>query len=330
MAPSNTLGAIGSGGPFAGFREEDFDAYQRKKWRSNTYTLARREAKDRILALTRTIEEELKEELTGLELGASEEAPSVANGRQVKAQWVFFTRSSEARAALTKHLNKTDLMSGANLFDIAVNHQHACLILRLDERGLAVGVELATKASVDLKNSAGKLGSADARAELLGILQSLPNNSQLVWRDERTPTIDVSDAQLELLHSDLLAHSSTLKFESLLPRDEEILRSEALIGTVEELLAPFVPLYRFLAWSQDNNYAEISLEPPKPVGNSKKKKKPDKPRGSTQLAPGARVTILTGLFSGRMGYVAEIERGKAKVMVGPVAVTVDASDLKGL
>ena len=126
-APSNNLGAIGSGGPFAGFRDEDFDAYQRKKWRSNAHTLARREAKDRILALTRAVEAELHDELTDLEMGATEEAPSVANGRQVKAQWVFFTRHSDARSGLKRFLNKTDLMSGANLFDIAVHHQHACL-----------------------------------------------------------------------------------------------------------------------------------------------------------------------------------------------------------
>lgn len=323
MAPSNTLGAIGSGGPFAGFRNADFDAYQRKKWRSNAYTLARREAKDRVLALCRSVADELQEELTDLELGASDEAPSVANGRQVKAQWVFFTRFAEARAGLKRFLNKTDLMSGANLFDIAIHHQHACLIVRLDERGLALGVELASKATVDLENAAKKLGYEDGRKDCLEILANLPNETQLVWRDERTPVIDVSDAQLATLHTDLTARSSTLKFEALLPRDEEILRTDALIGTAEEVLAAFIPLYRFLAWSPENDYAGVKVEIKR-----QKKKQSKQPTETVSIAAGARVTILSGLFSGRAGYVAEIERGKAKVMVGPVSVTVDAKDLK--
>ena len=324
MAPSNRLGAIGSGGPFAGFRDDDFDAFERKKWRSNAYTLARRQAKDRVLALTRAIEEELQEDLVDLELGASEEAPSVANGRQVKAQWVFFTRHAEARTGLKRFLNKTDLMSGAaNVFDIAVHHQHACLVLRLDDRGFAVGVELASKATVDLENASKKLGYQDARADLLPILQSLPNDTQLVWRDRRTPAIDLTDASLSELQADLLAASSTLKIEALVRRDEEILRSDALIGTVEEIVAAFIPLYRFLAWSPENDYAGIKVEIKR-----QKKKQAKQPTETVAIAAGTRVTILSGLFSGRAGYVAEIERGKAKVMVGPVSVTVDAKDLK--
>ncbi|MEO1334211.1 MAG: hypothetical protein AAFV29_01150 [Myxococcota bacterium] len=323
MAPSNNLGAIGSGGPFAGFRDEDFDAYQRKKWRSNAFTLARREAKDRILALTRSVEEGLNEELVELEVGASEEAPSVANSRQVKAQWVFFTRNADARLGLKRFLNKTDLMSGANLFDIAVNHQHACLIFRLDERGLSFGVELASKASVDLENAAKKLGYQDARGEFIEILQSLPGGSQLVWRDQRTEAVDISVEQLENLHTDIPAHSSTLKFEALLSRDEEILRSDALITTAEEMFSPFIPLYRFLAWSPENDYAGIKVEIKR-----QKKKQAKQPTETATISAGSRVTILSGLFSGRAGYVAEIERGKAKVMVGPVSVTVDAKDLK--
>ena len=324
MAPSNTLGAIGSGGSFAGFRVEDFDAYQRKKWRSNSYTLARREAKDRILALTRAVEAELKEDLEDLELGASEEAPSVANGRQVKAQWVFFTRGSDARAGLKRFLNKTDLMSGANLFDIAVQHQHACLILRLDDRGLGVGIELASKASVDIENVSKKLSHEDPRKDLVAILQNLPNNSQLIWRDKAMAVIDIGEEQLAELQPTLLTNSSSLKIEAILPRDEEILLTEALIGTVEEQVAAFIPLYRFLAWSPENDYAAVKVE----VKRQKKKQQSKQPATETPLTSGVRVTILSGLFSGRSGYVSEIERGKAKVMVGPVAVTVDAKDLK--
>ena len=38
---------------------------------------------------------------------------------------------------------------------------------------------------------------------------------------------------------------------------------------------------------------------------------------------------MSGLFAGRSGYLAELDaKGRAKVMVGPVSVSVDAKDLK--
>ena len=280
------------------------------------------EAKDRILALTRAVEEELTEELQELELGASEEAPSVANGRQVKAQWVFFTRHAEARTGLKRFLNKTDLQSGANLFDIAVQHQHACLVLRLDHEGFAVGVEIAPKAAVDLENAAKKLGYQDARKDCIELLQALPNGAELICSKVRAPTLDVTEAELAQVHEDLQGNG--LICEVVIDRDEEVLRSDALIGTVEELVASFVPLYRFLAWSPENDYAAVKVE----IQRQKKKKAKAPPPEAAKLSAGARVTILSGLFSGRAGYVAEIERGKAKVMVGPVAVTIDAKDIK--
>src|SRR5438045_2296174 len=127
MAARRELGAIGSGGAFQGFAPADFNAYEPKKWGANGYTLERRRAKDKLLSLARAVEGELKEELGGLELGASDEAPTVSNGRKVEAQWAFFTRGADDRASLRTLLLRTDLQGGAGLFDIAVQHQHACL-----------------------------------------------------------------------------------------------------------------------------------------------------------------------------------------------------------
>src|SRR5688572_25442823 len=176
---AGNLGAIGSGGEFKGFDPADFDAYEKKKWSSNAYTLQRRTAKDKLLALARSLVEELAEDLQSLELGASEEAPSVANGRKVKAQWVFFTRDAAQRKQLEPHLGKTDLMSGASLFDISVQHQHACLMLRLDHEGFAVGVELATKAKVDRENLGEKLKNEYPKQDLSALCKDLPGEAMI-------------------------------------------------------------------------------------------------------------------------------------------------------
>src|SRR4051812_8718650 len=104
MAATRDMGAIGSGGAFAGFVDGDFNAYEQKKQSSNAFTLERRKAKDKLLALVRAVTEELGDQLKGLELGASDEAPTVANARKVEAQWAFFTRSAEERTSIRKLL----------------------------------------------------------------------------------------------------------------------------------------------------------------------------------------------------------------------------------
>ena len=87
------VSAFSSQKGFAGFDEADFAAYEPKKWSSNAYTLARRTAKDKVLLVANSLESELAEELEGLELFGSDEAPTIANGRKVEAQWAYFIRT---------------------------------------------------------------------------------------------------------------------------------------------------------------------------------------------------------------------------------------------
>lgn len=321
MGGGNNLGAIGSGGAFGGFEAADFDAFAKKKWASNAYTLERRQAKDRLLALVRAVQTELDEELSKLELGATDEAPSVANGRKVQAQWVFFTRSAPERAALKTLLNRTDLASGASLFDIAVHHQHACLQLRLDADGLAIGMEIAGKATVDRDNANKKLDHKWARDKLVQLAKELPNGARIGLGNDAVEAIDLDGDAVDRWAKNLPKSGDRLFAEALLGRDEEVLASDALIGTAVEHVAGFLPFLEFLAWSRDNDHTQVK-------DAIKEQKKVAEERAAT-LEPGARVTILSGLFSGRGGYVAEVGKGKAKVMVGPVSVTVDVKDLKG-
>ncbi len=317
---AGNLGAIGSGGAFSGFEPSDFDAYEKKKWSSNAYTLQRRTAKDKLLALVRAIAEELSDELTRFEVGASEEAPSVANGRKVQAQWVFFTRGAAERKTLEPHLAKTDLMSGASLFDISVQHQHACLMLRIDQAGFAVGVEIATKAKVDRDNVSEKLKTDYAKQDLIGLCKELPGEAVIGFAGDTVTAIDLSDVQIGSWLPAFGAAQQPFLAEVLVPRDEEILGSEGLIGTASEYVSQFLPIFSFLAWSPDNDHTKVEavLE----------QEKVAQKKAAPGLRAGDRVVMMAGLFAGRAGYIAEIDKGKAKVMVGPVSVSVDVKDLK--
>jgi hypothetical protein len=316
-----TAGAVSSGGDFKGFGPADFDAYLPKKWGSNAYTLERRKAKDRLLALARAASQELGDGLLdGLEIGASDEAPSVANGRKVSAQWVYFNRNAGARAALKTLLQKTDLGSGASLFDIAQEHQHLILFLRLDNAGLAIGLQLATKATVDRENAAKKLKEKWARDKVVEICRSLPFDASIGPEGAATDAHTLSETALEAWVAPLEKSEIAFSAQVSIPRTEEGLASEGLIGTVIEQLEAFIPLYRFLAWSRENDVTQV-----KDAIQVEKKKIQER---AVSYEAGDRVTILSGLFAGRGGYVSEIAKGKVKVMIGPVAVTVDAKDLK--
>ncbi len=322
MATPGNLGALGSGGAFSGFLPADFDAYLEKKWGSNAYTLARRQAKDRLLALCRAIESELVEELQGLEMGASDEAPSVSNGRKVKAQWAYFTRGENARKALQPLLNETNLSSGAALFDISVQHQHACIALKLDQDGLAVSVELADKARIDRRNLKAILQKSEGVESLLEMAKSLPGGCAMGFEGELITALDLTAEQAQAWLPDLDGDKIFL-IEALIPREEEVLKSDAFIGTAAEYIDELLPAFHFVAWSPTNDHANLQLTLAK-----EKKVKQKKAVEALDIKPGARVMILSGLFAGRPAYLAEITKGKAKVMVGPAAVTVDLKDIK--
>jgi transcription antitermination factor NusG len=320
-APGSDLGAIGSGGAFSGFMQADFNAYEPKKHASNAYTLERRRAKDKLLALVRAVQKELEEELAGLELGASDEMPTVANGRKVECQWAFFTRGADDRSSIRTLLHRTDLAGGAELFDIAIQHQHACIMLRLDQSGLAISFDLATKARVDRDNAAEKLKQTWAKDKLVELCRALPGDAKIgLKNDLKDPlAITASDVQawIELLEKS----EQPFLAEVFIEKSEEILASPGLIATVAEHVSQFVPIYRFLAWSRDNDQRQVK--------SAVKQEMADRQKKAVTFEAGDRVTILSGLFAGRSGYLAEIDgKGRAKVMVGPVSVTVDAKDLK--
>ncbi len=315
-----SVSAFTSSGRFDGFGEADFDAYVAKKRTSNAYTLERRRAKDRLLALAHAVSAELDEDLDGLELLGSDEAPTVANGRRVDAQWAFFLREAPSRAELKPLLLSTDLTPGANLFDIAVQHQHANIALRLDDAGLRIGFDVAEKAKVDRENIAVKLEIAEERPTFIDRCEALSVEAVVGPPDLQRGALDVDEDCIASWVAAIREGSGFTAFVQL-PRQEPLLASDALMGTATQLVGAFIELYRFLAWHPGNDHARVRAEI--------KKSEDEKVEAvSASFSPGDRVMILSGLFAGRAGYLAEIAKGKAKVMVGPVSVGIDVKDIR--
>lgn len=326
MSTIGSLSAFASIHGFEGFADADFDAYAPKKWRSNAYTLGRREAKNKLLALMGPIEARIKAELGDLELSASDEAPSVANGRSVSRQSVFLVRPAAVRQGLKAILNTTNLGTAAGLFDIAIEQQHLTLFCQITHDSVDVGLLLPPKASVDRKNLAEKLTYEGESDTLLGLFAALPEGARWIEGEAQLPLESLTEVDLDARAKALVEGSQSLAIQLSFPRSDPELQSAAFEAKVESLILGFLPIFRFIAWSQENDFAHVKFT----VQQAKKDRAKQKQAEAAVKAPevGARVTLLSGLFAGREGYLTEIDRNKAKVMIGPVALSVELSDLK--
>lgn len=309
-----------SGVVFDGFKPADFKAYEPHKHGSMKFTLERRTVKDKLLAVARAVEDALGDELVGLELHASDEMPSVKNAKKVDHQLAFFVRDADGQKALRALVNTTNLQAGAALFDIALEHQHASLGVRLEQAGVSVGVEIAARAKVDRDNVVEKLRHAWARERVVELVRALPGpatagvEAASVASDALTP----ADVQAWIAE---LGRAKPLSARTSIGSGDPVLAGPSATEAIVGLVRAYLPLYRFWAWSRDNEHAGIK--------ETIKKTTEERQKKALVFQPGDRVTILAGLFAGRAGYVAEVDaKGKAKVMVGPVSLSLEAKDLK--
>ena len=79
--------------PFSGFTPENFDAFAEEKWASHAYNRERLEVKLSLTSLGKACELGILQTLPDLEMGLTEERPSIFNQHKVKAQSVFFLRN---------------------------------------------------------------------------------------------------------------------------------------------------------------------------------------------------------------------------------------------
>lgn len=320
----NRLDALGDATPFDGFVEADFDAFIPKKHASRVYTMERRATRAKAVAIARTALERIGGDL---ELGASDDAPTMANNRKVHAVWAYLTRPPTQRNAIASKLGRTDLSDRAALFDILVEHQHASLLFSVDVEAFSIELHLSPRAGVDRTNAARKLAYAEDRARLIEQLSAM-EGAFVGLDDDLHSASEVDDAVVEGWAEAIPQSPRPFMLRRSWHRSEARLLETSFEDEAVEVAAAFAEVLRHLAWSADNDFAKIGVE--KAVAKAEKKlEKSGKTAAEPGPKPGARVTILSGMFAGRSGYLAEPDgKGNVKVMVGPVSVSVPAEDVK--
>lgn len=321
------LDALGAAAPFRGFASEDFDAFEKKKWSSRVYTKERRAALQKLVVIGRSLPEVVPD-LASYDFGTSDDAPSMVNNRKVQAVWLYITRPNELRSVISSRLSKTDLADTSALFDIALEHQHACVLLAIDHDRLLLELHISPRAFVDRMNAENKLNYQDDREALISFLNALPEDAEVGFEDSLQLAQDISRETIEGWQPYWATSNYAFVIRYAWGRDEDGLGSEEFAQEVRDRFTEVWPIYEFLAWSTSNDFAKVVVE--KTMERVEKKmKKVAASNSEVELAPGDRVTILSGLFAGRAGYLAETDgKGQVKVMVGPVSVSVPVDDVK--
>lgn len=303
-----------------GFRSEEFAVYVPACRTSAMYTLKRRAVKDKLKALAAELKLAMAHALEGLAAELSDESPGLSNNRCVDSQWLTFARDEAARLRLRTLLEEIKL-TAPDALDVAPHHRHAHLAVVVDDRGLEVSLRIHRRANVDRENLAARLRDAFARDTFVALLKHLPAGFCFGLVDGRAlPDTPVANASGEAMDQ-VVAHLHDAEWFAVtgLWRAEEAAGiGDGTQDAIVERLRVLNDLYRFAAWSPDNDHiaARKAIKEARVVEQQQGFKKGDK------------VRILAGLFGGQSGTVDDVDKkGVLRLRVGTVTVKVSAGDV---
>jgi hypothetical protein len=312
---------------FPGFSDADFEAYAPKKWKSNVFNRERLEVKQKLLALGR--------ELQGLLLGAdgaplqaeaSVEHPALWNHKQVEAQHLFFSRNEGARKELDAIIDRQKSLASM-IDDPTPLRNHVFVAITLSHDALDLSVKLHPDARVDRQNLERKCEDHFEREKFLHLLHALGAPFRVGVTPQLMPVAEVDDARVKEMVAQLAAPAGLqppgaphrlLYMGRTLPRADVLAAGGGVTDTARGALETLLALYRFIAWSRDNDFVSMREA-------LQKEKQARRQKG---LAKHDTVRIVRGMFAGKSGVVQEIDaKGGLKVLVGKVAVKIDVEDV---
>jgi hypothetical protein len=316
---------------FAGFSDADFAAYAPAKWRSNVYNRERLEVKQKLTALGRDLAAGASAaDGAPLEVEPSVEHPAQWNHKQVEAQHVFLSRNADARRELDKIMAKGQSIASL-LDDPTPQRNHLFLAVTVAHDRAEVALKLHPEARVDRQNLERRAADHFEREKLLALLRALPEPFRIgLTTGPLSPAAAIDPPRLDEVlaafarpaapANPLLPSAQSLLYAGRWFAPAEVVAAGAgFFDQARQALAALLPLYHFIAWSRDNDFVSIRE-------TLAREKQAKRQRG---LQARDEVRIIRGMFAGKLGVVQEVDaRGSLKVLVGKLAVKVDADDVE--
>lgn len=308
---------------FERLTDADFDAYLPAKWRSNVYNRERLDAKHRLVPLAAA----LRPALTGtdgteLETSWSIEHPHLVNRKQVEAQHLYFSRGEAARRGLDTIIDRARGVASL-LDDRTPQRSHVHLAVSLHSDRVEVALRLHSEATVDSQNLLRRCQDPYEFDHLAGLVAALPAG----YVGGVTPGLVPARAldrvtlqeQLRGLSATSQQGASLLAFVRTRTRPEALDAGTDITSLLAGDLAALLPLYRFLAWSRDNDF--VSVKQALEQTQSERRQK--------GIVRGDEVRVVRGPFSGQLGMVKDVDsRGALRLLVGKMTVKLDAADVE--
>ncbi|HEY2748704.1 MAG TPA: hypothetical protein VGL86_28990 [Polyangia bacterium] len=307
---------------FPGFTAADFDAYQPKKWKSNVFNRERLEVKQKLVALGRELQGAmLAPDGSPLAAEPSVEHPTLWNHKQVEAQHLYFSRNEGARKELDAIIDRGKSIASM-IDDPSPQRNHLFLAATLSESSLELSLKLHPDARVDRENLERKCEDHFEREKLVNLLRALGDGFVVGIVPELQPVAALDQGKLVELFAQLGKPSVTPRLFYVgraIARDAALAAGSALLDEAKKTLQALLPVYRFIAWSRDNDFVSIKE-------TLQKEKQQRRQKG---LLKNDAVRIVRGMFAGKSGVVQEVDaKGGLRVLVGKVAVKLDADDVQ--
>ena len=305
---------------FPGFTEADFDAYAPSKWSSNVYTRNRLEVKQKLLSLGREVAGGLcAADASPLACDASVEYPALWNHQQVDAQHLYFWRSPQARKEIDGIIDRGRTMASL-VEDPSPQRSHVFLSVSLTHDHVEIALKLHPDALVDRQNLERKCEDFFARDKLCALVHALPGEWCVgISGGDMVPAGSFDDDALRrVLAAFLQPGSQWLTIARCYPSAAGTAGSPGFGDLARADLAALLPIYQFIAWSRDNDFVSIRE-------TLQKERQTKLTKG---LAKNDRVQIVRGVLAGKEGVVQDFDaKGGLKILVGKMAVKVDAQDV---
>jgi hypothetical protein len=315
---------------FAGFTAADFDAYAQKKWKSNVFNRERLEVKQKLVALGRELQGAmLAPDGSPLAVEPSVEHPALWNHKQVEAQHLYFSRNEGARKELDAIIERGQSIASM-IDDPSPQRNHLFLAVTLGEQAIELSLKLHPDARVDRENLERKCDDHFEHEKLLHLLHGLGAPYRVGILPDVIPVADVDEPKLRdiivALAKAVAPPGLTLGVPHRLfyvgraiARDEAVAAGATLVDGARKALMALMPIYRFIAWSRDNDFVSIKE-------TLQKEKQQKRQKGLLKNDP---VRIIRGMFAGKSGVVQEVDaKGGLRVLVGKVAVKLGAEDVQ--
>jgi len=315
---------------FPGFTAADFDAYQPKKWKSNVFNRERLDVKQKLVALGRELQGVmLAPDGSPLAVEPSVEHPALWNHKQVEAQHLWFSRNEGARKELDAIIDRGKSMASM-IEDPSPQRNHLFLAVTLGEQALELSLKLHPDARVDRENLERKCDDHFEREKLLHLVRGLGDGFRAGITPDLLPVGELDEGKMLELVAQLAKGASPqaltlgaphklLYVGRAIARDAAVAAGSGVVEEARATLQALLPIYKFIAWSRDNDFVSIKEA-------LQKEKQQKRQKG---LVKNDAVRIIRGMFAGKQGVVQEVDaKGGLRVLVGKVAVKLAAEDVQ--